>query len=65
MVPLFTELYWWSVGYSKSCEIRTPLGWAKSVDYSEVSSFQRAISTIHRFHCSSKSFFCLVSQMNC
>jgi hypothetical protein len=26
MVPLFTELYWWSVGYSKSCEIRTPLG---------------------------------------
>jgi hypothetical protein len=31
--------------YSKTCEIRTPLGWAKSVPYSEVSSFQRAICT--------------------
>jgi hypothetical protein len=31
--------------YSETCEIRTPLGQVKSVPYSEVSSFQRAIFT--------------------
>jgi hypothetical protein len=32
--------------YSKTCEIRTPLGRAKSVPNSEVSSFQGAICTV-------------------
>jgi hypothetical protein len=31
--------------YSETCEIRTPLGRAKSVPNSEVSSFHRAICT--------------------
>jgi hypothetical protein len=31
--------------YSETCEIRTPLGLAKSVPNLEVSSFHRAIST--------------------
>jgi hypothetical protein len=36
------------VQYSETCEIRTPLGRAKSVPTSEVSSFHRAISTENR-----------------